>query len=700
MKTTEKRTRKFSNKKSNVKAKQSIMAKVKADLDEPTLVPVTSDDIFNEDDDSKLCEICVTNKYNYVCTGCKCKMCNECLQKYILDFANLAPHCMNCQALLPFAVIYNAIGKEGFKEYLEKAAQLKFELELQKAPDCMSCCSMIKRAASLAVVPKDLLSLLYNCSMFNSYDREQVYPDNYKPSTKTEEIVYKLDDIYFDARIQILNELKEMLKFPLPEKHRFTGTELNVIRTVSNRCRYCASSISCRHPGYDERLEDAFKPFINMKPSEFRSIGYDINTLSDRDKLIKSFELSDQNKELGRARKTEYLFKCSYKDCKGLVNCKFECELCRHKYCEKCFKLFDENEKESTHTCNADDIATAEDIMKNTRPCPKCAARIFKISGCSQMFCTNCHCSFDWNTGKLVHGNFHNPHRAAWLQQHNLTGEEFEEFNCNNNNTRLEGIVNRSYLECNVCYLHRLYESNYFREILRKYRTKIDKLDVDIFKNRCLYLINELSKDAYLKYLKKNVKDHHRLDMIFNIYNGYSEIINTIVQTVCNRSIDFINTFIKKETNYNDAVAISLVWKTIIRFHDTSKLKELINQIDDTKIDKLQDAWINALQTTYTIDENFDYKVFSKSTYEYWWLNKRDYSLNDAIVAKYIKVFRDMPTINDEIVLMDKITEETRNDIKLYKTIFGIGKLSMPITSTTMRKRTIDDTMLCYYDVC
>ena len=43
------------------------------------------------------------------------------------------------------------------------------------------------------------------------------------------------------------------------------------------------------------------------------------------------------------------------------------------------------------------------------------AIPIFKISGCNQMFCTNCHVVFDWNTLKIDTGNVHNAHYFDWM---------------------------------------------------------------------------------------------------------------------------------------------------------------------------------------------------------------------------------------------------------------------------------------------
>ena len=97
---------------------------------------------------------------------------------------------------------------------------------------------------------------------------------------------------------------------------------------------------------------------------------------------------------MGKSSKPNYLFRCSYDNCNGFVNDSFECKLCHCKYCNKRFAIIESDKLKDSpqnHICKQEDLLSAEEILKTTKPCPKCASRIFKISGCSQMFCTNCH---------------------------------------------------------------------------------------------------------------------------------------------------------------------------------------------------------------------------------------------------------------------------------------------------------------------
>ena len=72
------------------------------------------------------------------------------------------------------------------------------------------------------------------------------------------------------------------------------------------------------------------------------------------------------------------------------------------------------------HHCNEEAKATASMIRQETKPCPKCGIRISKIDGCDQMWCTECHTTFSWNTGQmLLNTVVHNPHYYEYLRKTN-----------------------------------------------------------------------------------------------------------------------------------------------------------------------------------------------------------------------------------------------------------------------------------------
>lgn len=117
---------------------------------------------------------------------------------------------------------------------------------------------------------------------------------------------------------------------------------------------------------------------------------------------------------------TPYLFRCPVENdgeqCRGYIeSSSWKCGLCQAEICKKCHCVRSESTKKK-HICKKEDVETAKAVMAETKPCPKCTARIFKIQGCDQMFCTQCSTPFSWNTGEIVTGVIHNPHYYEMLR--------------------------------------------------------------------------------------------------------------------------------------------------------------------------------------------------------------------------------------------------------------------------------------------
>jgi len=55
---------------------------------------------------------------------------------------------------------------------------------------------------------------------------------------------------------------------------------------------------------------------------------------------------------------------------------------------------------------------------KDTMGCPSCGVRIYKIEGCDQMWCVECHTPFSYKTGDIVKGVVHNPHYYEYIREH------------------------------------------------------------------------------------------------------------------------------------------------------------------------------------------------------------------------------------------------------------------------------------------
>lgn len=180
---------------------------------------------------------------------------------------------------------------------------------------------------------------------------------------------------------------------------------------------------------------------------------YSINTYSDR---FLEYELECVRKEHyikcilrdirertavlngnGNSNRAQFIRKCPVEDCKGFLSTGWKCGICKTKVCAKCHEIKkmgsvlhngeekEEEEKdekkedeteEGLHVCDPNNVETAKLLKQDTKACPKCAAMIFKIDGCDQMFCTQCHTAFSWNTMRIETRIIHNPHYFQYLR--------------------------------------------------------------------------------------------------------------------------------------------------------------------------------------------------------------------------------------------------------------------------------------------
>lgn len=116
-----------------------------------------------------------------------------------------------------------------------------------------------------------------------------------------------------------------------------------------------------------------------------------------------------QGKDGADPERRKFIMACPNPDCRGYLSTAYKCEICKLHTCKDCLEIIGYN-KDEPHECNPDSVASAAMIRKDTHPCPTCGERIYKISGCDQMWCPHCSTAFSWKTGQIDTGHVHNPH--------------------------------------------------------------------------------------------------------------------------------------------------------------------------------------------------------------------------------------------------------------------------------------------------
>ena len=183
-------------------------------------------------------------------------------------------------------------------------------------------------------------------------------------------------------------------------------------------------------------------------------------------------------------------------------------------------------------------------MESTSKPCPSCGIPIHKTSGCSQMFCTSCHASFDWNTLRLNNGAVHNPYHATWLRENHGRTREVGDIQCGRElnidiAVRLaNGFENATRRE-NKTSPEMANEANYLFESIRVgiHHTHVTLISLARNRNghhtnqslRVHLLMNEMSEVDFKKEIQRKDKSASKRNDYLHIVQTYRDSITDII---------------------------------------------------------------------------------------------------------------------------------------------------------------------------
>ena len=234
----------------------------------------------------------------------------------------------------------------------------------------------------------------------------------------------------------------------------------------------------------------------------------------------------------------EFIQKCPGEGCRGYLSTAYKCGVCAKYSCSDCLAVKGED-RDAAHTCDESAKATAALIRRETKPCPKCGVRIYKIDGCDQMWCTQdgCQTAFSWNTGHIVTGVVHNPHYYDWLRRQNngQMPRQAGDIPCGGlpnawQFTRLLQNISLSVVErARIATIHRC-----FGDIIHvrlpdfpARRLANTNKDIDV-----KYLMNELSELEWQKMLEQRETRFERKKEIGQILTTFAHVGSEMIRTI------------------------------------------------------------------------------------------------------------------------------------------------------------------------
>lgn len=343
------------------------------------------------------CPICLTDytpttRKRVVCQYCPAAACRGCQQQALLNTYE-DPHCFSCKrgwsnefmaANFPLTFRTNTLRKHRRK--------ILFEREKAMLP-----------AMQIFVEAKQKLETL-QALRDSQYDTYRANRD------KLSELRLKANDL--GIRYEQTKFERERLKRDYPDTFREREDYLQLRKSCKKqRLLYRAAQD-------EERLHK--RDVVDPSYATYQQ------TMLQTTRWLRIWDTGDTTgADAGAAAaRREFVMRCPADDCRGFLSTAYRCGVCSKYTCSDCLEVLGACDGgiealKAGHTCKPDLVETAKAIKKETRPCPKCGARIYKIDGCDQMYCTvdGCQTAFSWQTGHVVTGRIHNPHYYEWLRR-------------------------------------------------------------------------------------------------------------------------------------------------------------------------------------------------------------------------------------------------------------------------------------------
>ena len=446
------------------------------------------------------CKVC-TETYNRTtrsavsCPTCGYTACAKCIRRYLCTLKTADAACMDCRGLWGMEFLYSCFPRSFLNlEFRNHRANVLFEQELSRVPEVLGRAEKTKKYRTLLLDSEQALADIiaengnkWITLVTKSYARDDDDNDFNNMSNRINRTI----DIFLS---------KTMLNLDL---------KITYMGIIANICyhRYLTEDT-------DEARnihEDFYKTYTKLRKIQ------DCRNVYDR-----------WYRNTCSVSKKEFRQPCRLDGCLGMLTSAWHCGLCQSYVCSKCHARKD-GRNDTTHVCIESDIQTAHLIANSTKPCPRCTVSIYKIDGCDQMWCTQCHVSFSWRSGEVINERVHNPHYLHWLREGNIQPREAGDVVCGGmpEMTDIRNALVRSVpaIDARKGWLENA------RKILELRMVVINPMhvrrrDLLAFENqRVAFILGDLTKKGFMAKIKRNDKAAQHLQETLYILETYCTVM-------------------------------------------------------------------------------------------------------------------------------------------------------------------------------
>lgn len=278
-----------------------------------------------------------------------------------------------------------------------------------------------------------------------------------------------------------------------------------------------------------------------------------------KDNTFQMGENAEEFKDDTSREARKFLYKCTGENCRGFLSSRWKCNLCQTKTCPDCRVNMGTDENKKEHVCNSDDVETVKLLKNDSKPCPNCGVVIFKIVGCDQMFCTQCHTPFSWKTGEKQTGrNIHNPHYFEYLRTRNESvGRNPLDMPCGRQLDQhlihaFKILMRQYWSDTNTNKMLSYCENiSHLSEVdILGLNNQIDNYGVNNQNHRIMYLKNVLTEKQFKKNIQMNEKKKQKQVELLDLYTMVRDVTTDIIRK-CYEELSSISNLIPHSPRYS-----------------------------------------------------------------------------------------------------------------------------------------------------
>jgi len=300
-------------------------------------------------------------KHPIECAHCQYISCIKCTQTFILS--QTKAECMNCHKEYDEPYLRTKFSKSWMaKDYAKWKKEKLIEREKGFLPETVD---YLDREKNKLVVAKYILTLKANELQL----KDDIVQAKHTIKLKKIEAKHAKKD---ETKLKTIQRAIEQANTQI----ELCRTELEVIAT---QIRILNGSIA------------TVISYINPRDNEWRYNTKTLEELLNHGRTLVTGEQTNTQSS-GSNVNTEhrsFVKPCPAEDCRGFLSTKWNCGLCNTKVCKDCHEIIteedsseNEEKKQSNHVCDPNNIETARALQRETKGCPKCGVRIYKIDGC------------------------------------------------------------------------------------------------------------------------------------------------------------------------------------------------------------------------------------------------------------------------------------------------------------------------------